>query len=66
MLNCPSVCADAIQTKPHRLKMFILYSQKVHRTNVSISEKIGERTTFLTLVRRDGGREVDYGEDQGG
>ena len=28
---CANTCADAIQMKTHRLKIFILYSEKVHR-----------------------------------
>ena len=38
---CASACADAIQTRPLRLKMFILYSQKFHRTNIQSSGKLG-------------------------
>ena len=40
MLNGASACADAIQTRPHRLKMFVLYCQKLHRTKVPSLEKL--------------------------
>ena len=49
MFNCGSACADAIQTRPHRLKMFILYSKQFHRTNVPSLEKMRKRATFLIL-----------------
>ena len=36
---CAIACADIIQTRPYRLKMFILYSLKFHGTNIPSSEK---------------------------
>ena len=51
MFTCASACANAIQTKPHRLKLLILYSTKFHRTKVQSSEKMEKRATFLTLGR---------------
>ena len=36
MLYCASACADAIQTKPHRLKMIIFYSVKFHKQKFQV------------------------------
>ena len=46
MFACAGVCADAIQTMPHRLKMLILYSQLFHRTYVPSSGKLGKGPLF--------------------
>ena len=39
-------CADTLHTRHHRLKMYILYSQHFHRTNVPSSEKWGKGPLF--------------------
>ena len=36
MLYCAGACADAIQIRPHRLKMIILYSEKFHKTKFQV------------------------------
>ena len=52
MFVCASACANAIQTKPHRLKLLILYSKKKSQNKSSKFIKMEKRATFLTLIRQ--------------
>ena len=45
-VNCASAVQMLFTLGQHRLKMYILYSQKFHRTNVPSSEKWGKGSLF--------------------
>ena len=48
-----NACANAIQTKPHRLKLLILYNEKISQNKSSKFRKMEKQATFLTLGTND-------------